>query len=69
MWELGFHPNTGLWGQPEMRSGYAGTVPLKVETAAQHAENLNITLTASGKNVNIEIHWGDSKLVGTFQTM
>ncbi len=68
-WELAFHPETGIWGQPEMRSGYVGTVPLRVETDSQHAENLNITLTAMGKDLNIEIHWGTSRLVGVFQTM
>lgn len=68
-WTLAFHPRTGIWGLPEMRDGFVGEVPLKLESGAPKAEVLNITLKSSGKDVNIEIHWGTTKLLGTFQTM
>jgi hypothetical protein len=68
-WVLAFHPMTGIFGQPELTEGFVAEVPLKMEKASQNADRLNITLTANGKNVNVDIHWGDSKLVGTFQAM
>jgi hypothetical protein len=68
-WLLAFHPQTGIFGVPELTSGYVAEVPLTQQKAAQAAEQLNIRLSASGKNVNVDIHWGDTKLVGTFQVM
>jgi hypothetical protein len=68
-WVLAFHPRTGLWGQPEMTDGFVGEIPLRTEKAPQVAEQLNIVLTSSGKNVNVNIHWGDTRMVGTFQVM
>jgi len=68
-WSFAFHPRTGIWGQPEMRDGFVAEAPLKLESTPQRAELLNITLRSTGKDGNIEIHWGTSKLLGTFQTM
>jgi hypothetical protein len=68
-WTLAFHPRNGIWGLPEMRDGFIAEAPLTQETAPNSRDILNIALTSSGKNVNIEIHWGTAKLVGTFQTM
>jgi hypothetical protein len=68
-WTLAFHPRTGIWGLPEMRDGFVAEAPLTMETAAINREILNIALTSSGKDVNVEIHWGNAKLLGTFQTM
>jgi hypothetical protein len=68
-WTLAFHPHTGIFGQPEMRDGFVAEAPLQLHTTSDPAELLNITLLSTGKDVNIEIHWGTSKLVGTFQAM
>jgi hypothetical protein len=68
-WVLAFHPTIGVWGQPELRDGFVGEVPLRLEKAVQSAEQLSIVLTTSGKNVKVDIHWGDTKLVGTFRVV
>jgi hypothetical protein len=68
-WMLAFHPRTGISGLPEMRDGFVAETPLKSESSAERAELLKISLNSTGKDINIEIHWGTSKLLGTFQAM
>lgn len=68
-WKLAFHPQTGVWGAPELKEGYVGEIPLTLEQVSDSAEQLVIRLNGSAKDVNITIHWGTSRLKGTFQTM
>ena len=68
-WMLAFHPRTGIWGLPVMRDGFVAEVPLRVETGAPNTDLLSISLRSAGKDVSIEVHWGTSKLLGTFQAM
>jgi hypothetical protein len=68
-WTLAFHPKTGVWGKPELREGYAAETPLKLEKAADSAEQLVISLsspTDKKGEVGIIIHWGTAKLSGGF---
>lgn len=65
-WILGFHMSTGIWGQPEMTSGYVAELPLKVEKAAQTAEQLMISVADANGAASIKIHWGTTQLSGTF---
>ena len=43
-WVLAFHPKTGIWGAPAMKEGFVAETPLKMETGAEHAEKLVISL-------------------------
>ena len=68
-WTLAFHPKTGVWGRPELREGYAAETPLKLEKAADSAEQLVITLssmTDKKSEAGIAIHWGTALLTGGF---
>src|SRR6185436_1645700 len=42
-WILGFHPQTGVWGEPALETGYVAELPLKLDRAASSAERLSIT--------------------------
>lgn len=65
-WTLAFHPKTGVWGAPPLREGYAAETPLKLEKAADSAEQLMIDLTDKSGTAEIKIHWGTALLTGTF---
>ena len=65
-WTLGFHPKTGIWGQPELRSGYVAELPLKLETVTESAERLTIKLSEVCNRAVIDIEWGTSRLRGSF---
>ena len=65
-WTLAFHPKTGVWGAPPLREGYAAETPLKLEKAADSAEQLMIALADQKGNAEIKIHWGTALLTGTF---
>ena len=65
-WVLAFHPSTGIWGQPEMTSGYLAELPLKLAKTTRAAERLAITLAESSGNASVRIHWGTTELSGTF---
>ena len=65
-WTLAFHPKTGVWGAPPLREGYAAEMPLKLEKAADSAEQLAIALADKKGEAEIKIHWGTALLVGTF---
>ncbi|HEX9154374.1 MAG TPA: DUF2911 domain-containing protein, partial [Nitrospira sp.] len=69
---LAFHPKTQgpngkpLWGAPPQTSGFVAELPLKMETAKDSADPLNITLASSKGKAVITIHWGTSELTGSF---
>ena len=65
-WTLAFHPKTGVWGAPPLREGYAAETPLKLEKAADSAEQLMIALADQKGTAEIKIHWGTALLTGTF---
>ncbi len=65
-WTLAFHPKTGVWGAPPLREGYVAELPLKLEKAADSAEQLEITLADVKGAGEIKIHWGTALLRGTF---
>ncbi|HKP71686.1 MAG TPA: DUF2911 domain-containing protein [Pyrinomonadaceae bacterium] len=65
-WTLAFHPKTGVWGAPPLREGYVAELPLKLEKAANSAEQLEITLTDVKGAGEVKIHWGTALLRGTF---
>ena len=46
-WTLAFHPQTGVWGDPPLETGYVAQVPLKLEKVANSAEQLTINLAAN----------------------
>jgi hypothetical protein len=68
-WVLAFHPKTGIWGEPAMTEGYVAEMPLKMETAKEHAEKLVISLAAAKNKVGIKIHWGKAILTGAFEVV
>jgi hypothetical protein len=63
-WVLGFHPETGLWGDPAKTSGYIAELPLKLEKATSSAEQLNINVADKAGEAAITIRWGTSQLTG-----
>ncbi|HEX8178220.1 MAG TPA: DUF2911 domain-containing protein [Pyrinomonadaceae bacterium] len=65
-WTLAFHPKTGIWGAPPQREGFAAETPLKLEKAADSAEQLVVELADKSGNAEIKIHWGTALLTGTF---
>lgn len=65
-WTLAFHPKTGVWGAPPLKEGYAAELPLKLEKAADSAEQLVISLADNKGEGEIKIHWGTALLRGTF---
>jgi len=64
-WILAFHPQTGVWGDPPLESGYIAQVPLKLDKAANSAEQLTITLADKAGEAAITIHWGTAQLSTT----
>ncbi len=65
-WTLAFHPKTGVWGAPPLREGYAAETPLKLDKAADSAEQLEIALADNKGTAQIKIHWGTALLTGSF---
>lgn len=65
-WILAFHPKTGVWGEPALKEGFIAELPLKVEKAADSAEQLTILLAEAKGKANIKIHWGTAVLAGSF---
>lgn len=68
-WVLAFHPTVPPWGAPELKEGYAAELPLKMETAKDHAEKLSISLADMKGKAGIKIHWGTAVLSGSFGVM
>jgi hypothetical protein len=64
-WVLAFHPRTGLWGQPELKSGYIAELPLKLDRIPNPIETLNIALTDKAGDAAVTIQWGTTQLTGT----
>jgi len=64
-WTLAFHPTTGIWGQPEMTSGYLAEMPLTFAKAPSSAEQLTINVADRSGSAAITIHWGTAQLIGT----
>jgi hypothetical protein len=65
-WVLGFHPQTGIWGQPELTSGYVAEMPLSVEKTSPSAERMTIDLSPRNGQAALVVKWGDTQLTGTF---
>jgi hypothetical protein len=65
-WVLAFHPRTGIWGQPELVSGFVAELPLKVERIATPVERLTIQLADSSGQAALTIQWGHTQLSGNF---
>ncbi len=65
-WTLAFHPKTGVWGAPPLREGYAAETPLKLEKAADSADQLMVALADKSGTAEIKIHWGTALLTGSF---
>ena len=65
-WVLAFHPKTGIWGAPPQKEGFVAETPLKMETGAEHAEKLVISLADMKGKAGIKIHWGTAVLSGEF---
>lgn len=66
-WILAFHPQTGMWGDPPVTSGYVAELPLKMDKAASSAEQLTINVAPDKSgDAALTIHWGTSQLTGTF---
>lgn len=65
-WALLFHPKTGIWGAPGLKEGFVAEAPLKLETGAEHAEKLVISLADTKGKAGIKIHWGTAVLSGAF---
>jgi hypothetical protein len=65
-WVLGIHPQTGVWGQPELTEGYIAELPLKLEKASNSVDPLQISLANNAGKAVIRIQWGKDVLTGTF---
>jgi len=65
-WTLAFHPKTGVWGSPAPKDGFVAETPLKLEKAADSAEELMIALGDKAGDAAIKIQWGTALLTGTF---
>lgn len=68
-WVLAFHPTVPAWGAPELKEGFAAELPLKMETAKDHAEKLTINLADMKGKAGIKIHWGTAVLIGSFDVL
>src|SRR5579884_1996783 len=64
-WILAFHPQTGVWGDPPLESGYIAQIPLKLETLPAPTERLTITLSDKAGDAAIAVKWGKAQLSGT----
>jgi hypothetical protein len=65
-WTLNFHTTTGVWGDPALETGYAATLPLKLDKAATSAEELVISLADRNGDAAVTIRWGTAQLTGAF---
>ena len=65
-WVLAFHPQTGIWGQPELTSGYIAEMPLKVETIGTPVERMTINLAENAGQGALTVLWGNTQLSGSF---
>src|SRR5688572_12292150 len=64
-WTLNFHPTVGVWGAPELTSGYVAEIPLTVSRAQAPAEQLTINVEDRNGSAGVTIHWGNTQLAGT----
>jgi hypothetical protein len=64
-WTLAFHPQTGVWGDPPLTTGYVAEMPLKFEKVPGSAEKLTISLADKSGAAVLNIHWGTAQLSGT----
>ena len=65
-WHLCFHPSVGVWGAPELTSGYIAELPLKLEKASTSEDRLVISLADSKGKAAIKVQWGKDVLAGAF---
>jgi hypothetical protein len=63
-WLLLFHPSTGVWGAPELTTGFIAELPLKLEKAANSEDQLLISLADAKGKAAIKIQWGKDVLSG-----
>jgi hypothetical protein len=66
-WVLAFHPQTGIWGQPELTSGFIAEMPLAVEKISPPVERVTIELADRSGQAALTIQWGDTRLSGRFE--
>jgi hypothetical protein len=64
-WTLAFHPQTGMWGAPEMTSGFVAEAPLTMGKPAAPVDQLTINLADQSGAGAITIQWGNAQLTGT----
>ena len=64
-WILGFHPQTGVWGEPALETGYVAELPLKLDKIPAAAERLSITVADKAGDAAITIQWGTAQLSGS----
>jgi hypothetical protein len=64
-WTLNFHPTVGVWGAPELTSGFVAEIPLTVSRAQSTAEQLTINLAEREGSAALTIHWGTTQLSGS----
>jgi len=64
-WVLGFHPQTGIWGDPALQSGYLAELPLKMDKSPASTEQLTISVADKAGDAAITIKWGTAQLTGT----
>jgi hypothetical protein len=64
-WILAFHPQTGVWGDPPLESGYIAQTPLKLEKSANSVERLTIAVAEKTGDATITVKWGTAQLTGT----
>ena len=64
-WILAFHPETGMWGDPPMQTGYVAQLPLSLSKVSNPAERLTIAVADKGGDAAVTIHWGTSQLIGS----
>lgn len=65
-WVLAFHPRTGIWGQPELTTGYAAEMPLKLDRTPAPVERVTINLAQNAGQAAITVQWGSTQLSGSF---
>jgi hypothetical protein len=65
-WLLCFHPSTGVWGAPELTTGFIAELPLKLEKAGNSEDQLVIGLSDAKGKAAIRIQWGQDVLSGAF---
>jgi hypothetical protein len=65
-WVLGFHPKTGVWGDPPLTEGYVAELPLTMSKTTRPSELLTIALAQSQGKARIKVSWGTAVLSGSF---